>query len=262
MQTFDSGATRDNSDDKLDFEGFFSPLALERYAQYMHKHRQQADGQIRDSDNWQKGIPLVNYIKSCWRHFLDLWFLHRGHRRFEKRFGELEEIDAEEACCAIIFNAMGYMHTLLMERYRPSCGRVLNREQEEAAIFARPPAPETEVDPNQVFYTDIIGKSVAEMPGASGMGKSEDEVDPSNMSGKTIEKLLHDGRILAEDEKYRRSHCVIPMDTTVGDVLKAVHPADPFEDPRLADSRERDLDQGRPFDCGDYPQTEERGGDF
>ena len=52
MRTFDTGATRDTDSDKLDFDGFLSPLALEAFAEYMHRHRQVADGSLRASDNW------------------------------------------------------------------------------------------------------------------------------------------------------------------------------------------------------------------
>lgn len=101
IREFDTGATRDTDDGKLDFEGFLSPLALERYAQYMHKHRRQSDGGMRDSDNWQKGIPLDAYMKSGWRHFRDWWREHRGYPTDE---------GIEEALCALIFNASGYLH--------------------------------------------------------------------------------------------------------------------------------------------------------
>lgn len=103
IRTFDTGATRDTDENKLDFEGFLSPLALERYAQYMHKHRRQSDGGMRDSDNWQKGIPLDAYMKSGWRHFRDWWREHRGYDT---------EDGIEESLCALIFNAMGYLHVL------------------------------------------------------------------------------------------------------------------------------------------------------
>jgi len=46
-----TGATRDVDNDKYDYEGFLSPIVLHRYAQYMHKHRLQSDGELRDSDN-------------------------------------------------------------------------------------------------------------------------------------------------------------------------------------------------------------------
>jgi hypothetical protein len=50
MRKFKSGALRDNDTDKIDFEGLLSPLVLERFGEYMHRHRNTADG-VRDSDN-------------------------------------------------------------------------------------------------------------------------------------------------------------------------------------------------------------------
>ena len=101
MRTFSSGATRDNDDNKLDFEGFLSPFALEAYAQYMHGHRIQADGNLRESDNWQKGIPVDQYMKSLWRHFFAVW---KGHRQ-----GEIDRQDV----CAMLFNGMGILHEIV-----------------------------------------------------------------------------------------------------------------------------------------------------
>lgn len=103
MRKFDTGATRDTDVDKMDFEGFLSPRVLQRYAEYMNKHRTQADGNLRDSDNWQKGIPLDAYMKSGYRHFFDWWVNHRG-------ITSLAKDDIEESLCALIFNAMGYLH--------------------------------------------------------------------------------------------------------------------------------------------------------
>lgn len=104
IRKFETGATRNTDDGKLDFEGFLSPIVLERYAQYMHKHRVQADGSLRDSDNWQKGIPKTAYMKSGFRHFFDWWKEHRGLKTKE---------GIEEALCALIFNASGYLFELL-----------------------------------------------------------------------------------------------------------------------------------------------------
>jgi len=114
IRQFTTGATRDIDRGKLDPEGFLSPLVLERYAEYMHKHRLQSDGKLRDSDNWQRGIPEHVYIKSAWRHFLDWWMIHRGWQRNDKSDGHL--ITAEEALCGVIFNAMGYLHELLKSK--------------------------------------------------------------------------------------------------------------------------------------------------
>lgn len=107
VRKFETGATRDLDAHKLDFEGFLSPAVLTRYAEYMHKHREQPDGAMRDSDNWQRGIPKDVYIKSAWRHFLDWWLVHRGFKAREC---------LEEALCALVFNIMGYLERLLTER--------------------------------------------------------------------------------------------------------------------------------------------------
>lgn len=116
IRTFATGATRDSEAGKLDYEGILSPLVIKRYAEYMHKHRIQADGTLRDSDNWQKGIPPDVYMKSMFRHFVDVWTTHRGELVFD---GATEEggvamvVSIEESLCAVMFNAMGYMHEWL-----------------------------------------------------------------------------------------------------------------------------------------------------
>lgn len=106
MRKFETGATRDSDENKPDYEGFFSPYVLIRRAEYMHQHRLQADGKLRDSDNWQKGMPPEQYIKSAFRHFMDWWTLHR-----EDVEGTDDEI--EEAICALMFNCEGYLHEML-----------------------------------------------------------------------------------------------------------------------------------------------------
>jgi len=106
MRKFPSGATRNNDDNRLDYEGFLSPIVLERYAQYLHKHRVQADGKFRASDNWQNGIPKDVYMKSLCRHFMEMWKVHRG---FDASG------DFRDTICAVIFNAMGYLYEELME---------------------------------------------------------------------------------------------------------------------------------------------------
>jgi len=112
MREFASGATRNSNESKLDYEGFLSPLVLERFAQYMHGHRKQADGKLRDGDNWQRGMTLVTYMKSKLRHDADLHAMHRGIPRNDE-FGQ--PWTKENLCCAIMFNTMGYLFELLME---------------------------------------------------------------------------------------------------------------------------------------------------
>jgi len=104
MRNFETGATRDTDENKPDYEGFLSPLVIVRYGQYMTKHRKQSDGNLRNSDNWQKGIPIAQYMKSKWRHFVDTWLWHR-----------IKPINAdiEETLCAEMFNTMGMLHEIL-----------------------------------------------------------------------------------------------------------------------------------------------------
>ena len=107
MRHFTTGANRNSDEGKLDYEGFLSPLVLERYAEYMHKHRKTEDGTLRDSDNWQRGIPADVYMKSAWRHFHSWWRAHRGYPTDET---------IEDSICAILFNAMGYLHQNIKDR--------------------------------------------------------------------------------------------------------------------------------------------------
>ncbi len=112
MRTFETGATRDDDETKPDYEGYLSPLVIQRFGEYMTKHRKQADGKLRDSDNWQKGIPIAAYMKSLWRHLVELWAIHRKYRMaWPPPLSKATEI--EDALCAIIFNASGYLHEIL-----------------------------------------------------------------------------------------------------------------------------------------------------
>jgi hypothetical protein len=109
MRVFKKGATRDNDQDKIDPEGFLSPIVLESFCEYMMKHRKTADG-VRDSDNWQhlfgeKHLDVC--MKSLSRHYLDLWKFHRGYK------GRDTILDA---CNGILFNTMAYMFKILKDK--------------------------------------------------------------------------------------------------------------------------------------------------
>lgn len=110
MREFRTGATRDSDVNKPDYEGFLSPLAIRRYGEYMNKHRKQSDGKIRASDNWQNGIPLEVYMKSMLRHVMDLWLVQRHNKVIDPKDGL--DITKQEALCAILFNAFGFLHEL------------------------------------------------------------------------------------------------------------------------------------------------------
>lgn len=130
IRTFDTGATRDQDLTKFDYEGFLSPQVLEEFARYMHQHRKQSDGSLRASDNWQKGIPFDAYMKSLWRHFMDLWKAHRG----------LPAPSKKESLCALLFNVQGYLLEEIkreeMENFAKDCSEALKRETAKAQAAA------------------------------------------------------------------------------------------------------------------------------
>lgn len=109
VRTFETGANRDTDTEKIDYEGFMSPLVIQCFGEYMHKNRHLKDGSYRDSDNWQKFFGDKHKdvcMKSLMRHVMDLWLLHRGH---EAREG------IREAICGILFNAQAYLLKVLKE---------------------------------------------------------------------------------------------------------------------------------------------------
>lgn len=108
MRTFESGANRHTDQGKLKYEGFLSPIVLRRYAEYMHRNRIQADGNLRNADNWQLGINKDIYIDSGLRHLMDVWLLHRGF--------DASVDDIEEAICGVLFNLQGYLFELLKDK--------------------------------------------------------------------------------------------------------------------------------------------------
>ena len=105
MRAFDTGATR-NVETDPDIYGFTSPLALHVFAQYMHANRTQADGSLRDSDNWKKGIPQDSYMRSMRRHLQDLTLHWDG-------YPELAREDVVAAACGLFFNVQGFLHELV-----------------------------------------------------------------------------------------------------------------------------------------------------
>jgi hypothetical protein len=110
IRQFPTGAVRDTENGKPDYEGYLSPQAIRRYGEYMLRHTEMPDGTRRASDNWQKGIPRDAYMKSAWRHFLDVWTMHRAGKGCSK--------EAQEALCALLFNVMGYLHEAIKEHER------------------------------------------------------------------------------------------------------------------------------------------------
>lgn len=107
IRSFDTGATRDTAEGKLDMEGFTHPLVMKQFAKFMNMHRLQSNGELRDSDNWQRGIPKSVYSKSLRRHYDDFW---QNDRVGYSENGVIADL------CGIMFNTMGWMLEHLKER--------------------------------------------------------------------------------------------------------------------------------------------------
>jgi len=112
IRQFESGATRNTNTKKLSYVKGLSPTVLKRYLTYLDKHRLQSDGNMREFDNWKKGIPKDVYLDSLGRHFIAAWMLQEGIQLFEDE----EEITLEDTLCAVIFNSMGWLYELLKEK--------------------------------------------------------------------------------------------------------------------------------------------------
>lgn len=78
IRKFESGATRDSAEGKLDYFGFRHPLIEQSFAKYMHGHRKLPDGSLRDANNWWKGWDSMISLQSMVRHLEDLQALHAG----------------------------------------------------------------------------------------------------------------------------------------------------------------------------------------
>ena len=112
IREFDTGATRDTSEGKLEYARFMSPIVLKRYAEYMDLHRKQSDGNLREPDNW---MNLFGYkhedvcMDSLWRHLMDVWLINKG-------FANEAREDIESALCAMLFNTQAWLFKVLKDK--------------------------------------------------------------------------------------------------------------------------------------------------
>ena len=106
MREFESGAKRDTDIGKVNYLKALSPLVLKAYGEFMRKNNSQRDGEKRDEDNWKKGMTKQSYMESKFRHFMTTWTIYDGF---------LDE-DIIESLLAELFNTMGLLHVLLLEK--------------------------------------------------------------------------------------------------------------------------------------------------
>jgi len=115
VRQFESGALRDNNTDKWDWDEALHPLVERSYAEFMHKNTYLSDGTRRPANNWQKGIPKDEYMKSQYRHFQDVWAMHHGIKVSDNH-GPCNILDLLNA---LKFNINGYIYELLREQDKP-----------------------------------------------------------------------------------------------------------------------------------------------
>ena len=110
LRTYSTGATRDTATDKHEPWRFTSALVEQRFSEYMHRHRHQPDGNLREADNWKKGISIRDYYDSLSRHVQDLRLIFEGFPE------KAREQDITEVLCATLFNVQGFLFEILKEK--------------------------------------------------------------------------------------------------------------------------------------------------
>jgi hypothetical protein len=120
VREFVTGANRDRVEGKLDFLGFVSSKAERRFAAYMNKNRRLADGSLRLSDNWKRGIPLSVYAESLVRHAqefrelvndaVDATGIESAANIHNAPVDHPALLAIDEAACGLYFNVQGWLH--------------------------------------------------------------------------------------------------------------------------------------------------------
>lgn len=109
IRQFSTGANRDTSEGKYEYWGFLSSLALRTYAEYMHKHRRLPNGELRESNNWKKGMPFDVLIHSLSRHTQNVHELWEEGKAYDQAG---HSVEWKDALCGVIFNAFALLHNI------------------------------------------------------------------------------------------------------------------------------------------------------
>ena len=111
MREFGTGATRDSVDhpEKPSYYKGLSPIVLREYAKYLGRHRNTADGTIRDWDNWKKGIELDVYADGLLRHAMAVWLITQGYKSYDNN----GEVNLKDSLNGVMFATNGMLHEIL-----------------------------------------------------------------------------------------------------------------------------------------------------
>ena len=112
IRQFDTGATRDIDKNKPSYVKALSPIVLQGYVEYLGRHRLQSDGNLRDWDNWKKGIPQEVYLDGLGRHEMAVWLLCHGFPASDNH-GPVTLLDS---LYGVIFNSIGMAHEILKKK--------------------------------------------------------------------------------------------------------------------------------------------------
>ena len=83
-RTFETGATRDIDDGKLEYSRYINPLCDYSFAEYM-KSKQIIWWEYRRWDNWQKWIPPESLFDSLVRHVEIVKLLYKWYNVIETK---------------------------------------------------------------------------------------------------------------------------------------------------------------------------------
>lgn len=111
IHQFESGATRSVETDRPCYRKALSPIVLQYYVAYINKHRKQADGSMRDWDNWKSGIPKDRSLEGLGRHDMSVWLLMQGFPAYDNN----GPVTLKDSLCGIIFNSTSLLHEILKE---------------------------------------------------------------------------------------------------------------------------------------------------
>ena len=103
IREFNTGANRNVSEGKIDPSAAQCPRCFQLYCEYIKKNRKLVNGVVRSDDNWQKGFPPKETIKSLRRHTLDTELHLHGD-------GQHAEETYDNALGGVIFNGFSLWH--------------------------------------------------------------------------------------------------------------------------------------------------------